>query len=558
MYSYVMNPKIRSITFLTLVLLISLLVRVYQLGLVPNGLTVDEADMGYSAYSILTTGKDIYGRSYPLFFQSLDDYKAGFGIYAALPSVGLFGLNDSSIRLVPAILGSLIPVLIFFLVKHLYPKSRYLAFLSAILTCFAPWNIAISRANLPYIELIFFYLLFLITFFYSLNKHKFRPLSFMILGFTLYVYYAAVVYLPLILVIIFLIYRKDLFSSFKVTAISILLLTVVSGPAILHYFNSTSRTRLNAISVLTPDVTLPLSIAEIEDDQKSGYPLASIIHNRRYVYANAMLNNYFDYFNLDYLFVNSHNIRYFYVNYVGLFYLIELPFFFFGLWGILKKRDKSDLLILSLLIISPIPAIITLGSPFVHRGILLLLAIQLISSIGVVSFFELVKVKKSRYRLHFMGMFGVIYALNVFFFLHQYFIHSPSEFTSENDNGAWFSTVRDVIPKVNELKNHYDKVVFTWAQPKLVPGVYYLFYNKVDPKILQKKAALWTNEPPSYRQIYNEIENVEFRPIYWDTDKQLKNTLFVGYPKEFPQDFKVIDKTYLPNGGTHFIFVETE
>lgn len=551
-----MTSKIKSIIFLASVFLISLLVRVYQLGIVPNGLTVDEADMGYSAYSILATGKDVYGRSYPLFFQSLDDYKAGFAIYVALPAIRFLGLNNFSIRLAPAILGSLTPALIYILIVLVYPKRRVLAYTCAILTCFAPWNIAISRANLPYVEFIFFYLLFLITFFYSLNKQKFRPLSFMILGFTLYVYYAAVVYLPLILVIIFLIYRKDLFSNVKVTAISILLLTVVSGPAILHYFNSTSRTRLNAISVLTPDVTLPLSIAETEDDQKRNYPLAPLIHNRRFVYVNAMLDNYFDYFNIDYLFVNSHNIRYFYVNYVGLFYLIESPFFFFGLWRILKRRDKSGLLILSLLIIGPVPAIITLGSPFVHRGILLLVAIQLISSIGVVSFFELVKVKKSRYGLHLMGMFGVIYALNVFFFLHQYFIHSPREFTSENDNGAWFSTVRDVIPKVNELKNQYDKVIFTWAQPKLVPGIYYLFYNQVDPKILQKKAALWTNEPPSYRQIYNEIENVEFRPIYWDTDKQLKNTLFVGYPEEFPQDFKVIDKTFLPNGEEHFWIVE--
>ena len=151
-----------------------------------------------------------------------------------------------------------------------------------------------------------------------------------------------------------------------------------------------------------------------------------------------------------------------------------------------------------------------------------------------------------------------LYFFSVNLFLHQYLIHSPNEFTSENDNGAWFSTVRDAIPKINEKKTKYDKVVFTWSQGKLVPPIYYLFYNQIDPRIIQKKASAWTNEPPSYRQIYNQIGNIDFRPINWDKDKDLKNTLFIGYPKEFFGDFNIIDKTYLPNGNEHFLLVGTD
>jgi hypothetical protein len=65
----------KALIILSFVLFVSTALRVYNLGEVPNGLTVDEADMDYNAYSILKTGKDVYGRKLPLFFQSLDDYK---------------------------------------------------------------------------------------------------------------------------------------------------------------------------------------------------------------------------------------------------------------------------------------------------------------------------------------------------------------------------------------------------------------------------------------------------------------------------------------------------
>ncbi len=551
------NFKRKELFFLIAIFFLSLSIRLIKLGNVPNGLTVDEADMGYNAYSILKTGADVYGHKLPLFFQSLDDYKAAFNIYAPLPAIALFGLNEFSVRLIPAILGAFTPLLVFLLLKLLYPKSRYLPSVAAVVMAFASWNIAISRANLPYIELIFFYLLFIYSFQLGVIKNsKFLLIAAGILGITLYVYYAAIIYLPFILLTITLIYRDFLKKNLKIVFVGLSLLVILSMPAFLHYTSKESKTRLNAISVLTADITLPTSIAELEQDKREGQALSQLIHNRRIVYASAILDNYFDYFNLDYLFVTAKNIRYFYVNNTGLFYLLELPFVLYGLYILVKRREKSDLLILALLVLGPIPAAITLGSPFPHRALLTILSLQLISAIGVVTFIDNLKKKKFKYAKQLFAILIVVYAGSIYFFLHQYFVHSPKEFTSESDNGAWYSTVREAISLVNKYKETYDKVIFTWSTPKLVPGVYFMLYNKVDPKILQDKAALWTNEPPSYRQIYNQIDNIEFRPINWEQDQNLKNTLFVGYPDEFPDGVKIIDKTYLPNGKEHFLFVE--
>src|SRR5579872_4171387 len=116
--------KTKTAVFIFVILVASLFLRLRYLGQIPNGLTVDEADMAYNAYSVLKTGKDVYNRPYPLFFQSLDDYKPAIPIYLTIPAIYLFGLNDFSARLAPAILGALTPILAFFLLKLIYKNSN--------------------------------------------------------------------------------------------------------------------------------------------------------------------------------------------------------------------------------------------------------------------------------------------------------------------------------------------------------------------------------------------------------------------------------------------------
>lgn len=550
-------PKKFTLIFLIAITLTALVLRIYKLGLVPNGLATDEADLGYNAYSIIKTGADVYGRKFPIFFQSLDDYKPGLVFYTTIPAIAIFGLNDFSVRLAPAIFGSLLPLIIFLLMRKIYPKSQTAAYFAAIFFAFDPALVGLSRVMIWYIEALFLYALSLLLFFASLEKHRtLLPLAAAVLALTVYVNYAAIIYLVPIVALVGILWAKQLIKFPKISLLSLVILFLIIFPAIIQYINPLTRTRLDSISVLTPDITLPLSISELEQDKQEGFPLAGLVHNRRLVFTSEVLNNYSDYFNLDYLFINAKNTRYLYVNYVGLFYLVELPFFLYGLYSLITRRQKIDILLLGLLIIAPIPAMITLGSPFPHRAILLILAIPLVTATGIYTFLQQLSRFKSRKQV--LTILVVAFCANIFFFLHQYFAHTPKEFTSEFDNGAWFSTVRDAIPKVNALQDKYDKIIFTWSTAKLVPPVYFLFYSRVDPKIIQAKAAGWTNDPPSYRQILSQIDNIEFRPIDWYKDKNLKNTLLVGYPLEFPKNVQVIDKTSLPNGDLHFVFVETQ
>lgn len=545
-----------------LICLISLTIRFYQIGQVPNGISPDEADIGYNAYSILKTGKSIYGETLPLFFRSFDGYVGGFAVYSLVPTIAIYGLSDFSIRLMPAIFGLLATIAVYLLMKFLYPKDKYIAYISGFAFALSPWAVEISRAAFGHIDTVLFYILFLLFLILAISKQrKFLLVSALILGLTPYIYSAAIIYLPLMLIIVAIVYKKELIKNLLITVFSIAILLLVSFPAFKFYFSTNARSRFTSISVLTPDVALPISISEMNYDLDNSLPLSNIAHNRRLVYLDDLASNYLKYLNLDYLFVNAKDVRYFYINNVGLFYLIELPFFLSGLYWMIKRRANSDLLILGILIIGPIPAIITLGTAYPHRALLMLLAIQLISAVGISKDFELFFKLKGRNKLPHLAILGLVlfYALNVIFYLHQYFVHTPQEFTSETDNGAWFSTVRDAIPFVNQNGGSYKKIVFTWAQPKLVPASYFLFYNKIDPERMQASISTHAKTSASYQTIYSKLDNIEFRPINWQEDKNLDDTLLIGYLGDFPPGISsVVGKTYEPNGNAHFLFVSTQ
>lgn len=546
----------KNILAIALIFLAGIIVRFYLLGAVPNGLTTDEADIGYNAYSIIKTGKDVYGRPYPLYFQSFNDYKAGLPNYSQIPFVYLFGPTDISVRLLPAILGSFIPLLIFWLTRLMYPRYRPLPFAAMTLSALAPWQIAISRIEPGFTFSLFLYLLVFINFYLAINKNiRYLIVAALFMAISFYAYYASIIYAPLIAIFLFFIYRAVLTKNIKTVLLAILVFLTVSSAALINFSSSQGRTRLNSINIFTADVTLPTSIQEIQYDTAAKNPLAALMHNRRIVYVNAFLDNYFDFYNLDYLFVNSARVRYFYTNYTGLFYLLELVFVLFGLGVMISRRLKSDLFLLGLMLIGPIPGAIVQGAAYPHRALLFLFALQIISAIGLTAFYQHFKHKLVGKMA--IGVVFALYLLSVAFFLHQYFIHSRYEFSNENNNGAWLSSeVKKAIPLVMKHQNNYDKVVFSWYIPKLAPAVYFMFYEAVDPTQFQLKAAKWTNEPPSFRQIYDRVGKIEFRPIYWERDKYLKNTLLVGYPNEFPRNVQnVVERTFKDNGQTHFMFV---
>ena len=126
------------------IFLIASLTRLLYLEQFPNGFTGDEAQQGYSAYSILKTGKDEWGQVLPIFPRGFGDYKPPLYTYLTIPSVAVFGLNIFAVRLPSALIGILTVGFIYLLTKELF-KNKTIAVWAAFLLAINPWHIQLSR-----------------------------------------------------------------------------------------------------------------------------------------------------------------------------------------------------------------------------------------------------------------------------------------------------------------------------------------------------------------------------------------------------------------------------
>lgn len=215
----------KKIIMLLLIILLGAFLRFYNLGIIPAGVFVDEASHGYNAYSLLLTGKDEWGKSFPVFLRGSGDYPSPLYTYLSIIPILLMDLSVFSTRLVSALSGTLL-ILLTFLIVNRFRNNSNLAFISALLVAISPWSILFSRAaieaNLALtIVALSFYLLLI-----SLDKPYFFILGAIVMGLSTYAYHAERVVSILYLVFFLLIYKK---RSIRVKA------WVLSG--IIFFFN---------------------------------------------------------------------------------------------------------------------------------------------------------------------------------------------------------------------------------------------------------------------------------------------------------------------------------
>ncbi len=145
MRSTLLQTQYRSLIVLGVVLLIAGLVRVWDLSNNPPGFFCDEASVGYEAYSLITTGKDSFGRPFPLFFQSVGDYKGPFEIYLTVPFVAILGLTEFAVRMSSVFWSLAFITTLFFIGRYI--KDNTLGLGMAFVVAISPWSIHLSRTG---------------------------------------------------------------------------------------------------------------------------------------------------------------------------------------------------------------------------------------------------------------------------------------------------------------------------------------------------------------------------------------------------------------------------
>ncbi len=137
---------------LVAIIVVSTVVRLWQLGAVPHGLAWDEAAIGYNGYAVITTRRDEWLTRLPVSFRSFGDYKAPLAIYITGVFVTLLGLAPWVVRLPFALAGVAGVMGMAGLGYHLAgtfsinrTPRKIVSLLLAALLCFSPWHLHFSR-----------------------------------------------------------------------------------------------------------------------------------------------------------------------------------------------------------------------------------------------------------------------------------------------------------------------------------------------------------------------------------------------------------------------------
>jgi 4-amino-4-deoxy-L-arabinose transferase-like glycosyltransferase len=105
------------IFFLCFIILFGLFLRVYKIDSIPPHPSLDEATIGYNAYSILHTGKDEFGNRWPILLRAYDDYRPALYVYLVIPFVWMLDLTVAAVRM-PSVILSTVSLLFFYIASR--------------------------------------------------------------------------------------------------------------------------------------------------------------------------------------------------------------------------------------------------------------------------------------------------------------------------------------------------------------------------------------------------------------------------------------------------------
>lgn len=386
-----MKKFIKPVYVLIVILIFASFLRFYKLTNDPPSLFGDELDLGYQAYSILKTGRDYQGNFMPINFHSIAEWRTPLYLYSAVPTVALFGITPLGVRLPAAIFGILDVLAIYLLTKEFLSfgqpqtNKHWRSVIAALLMAISPWSLQYSRAGFEVTEMLFFLMFGIALFFKSLSKPKFLWLSVASLVITPWIYSTAKLFTPMLFVVLFIIFKKEIFlikSKYIVSgAVSGLILGL---PLIYGIFFGGGSQRFNYISVFA-DPTTEANIGFARETEgrirgETGAGLSpkltdKIIYNKFTYWGEAIIKNYLSAFSTDFLFIKGDpNPRQSLGR--GELLRIEIIGLILGMIFFFAQKDRSfkiKLLLGSWLVLAPWPSALTVdGGNHATRLILML------------------------------------------------------------------------------------------------------------------------------------------------------------------------------------------
>lgn len=484
-----------------LILVVAIFTRFYKLGSFPDGLTWDEAAIGYNSYGLITNHRDEWLHRTPIVFQSFGDFKSPLLIYLDMIPVALLGLNPFAVRLPVAVAGVGLVLVSFFLALEIFKEKRVALGVMSLLTL-SPWAIHYSRMAFESMLATFLVSTGVLFFLYWVRKRKFLPLALSLLSFAfaLYAYHSAKIVVPILAIFFLYEFRKVIWEQKKQVFMGIALTILVLLPLIYASIFGSANARAASTTVLAQKGAL----THFATNYISHLSPAFLLRGKDITYRHSTMQ-------------------------IGVLYPVELLFFVLGIGVIvLSKKYRKFWWIPFFFFVGLIPASLGLDVPHSNRALLALPWAQLTAGITVLYIFE--SIKRERTLQVLAIAIAMLTAVGVVHYKKAY-VSVYASSTALHDVGYGY---REVMSYVRPEEGNVDRVYFTNTYGQAY--IYILFFKELTPMEYQ----------------HGGLANYTISEKPYNDAMGKKNVLIVGTAADIPDSANIVKEITYPDGKIAF------
>lgn len=525
----------------TAILLIGFILRFYQLGKVPFGLYQDETAIGYNAYSILQTGRDEYGKKFPLYFKSFGDWKLPVYIYTATVPIKFLGLNEFSVRLPSAVFGFLTIPVFYFLILEL-TKKRNLSLISTFLLAINPWHLFYSRATFEVSIALFLFLLGTLLLIYAFRKGRFGLFILGTICFLIAFYSYNLTRLLAPLLYLFVLYfNKENFKNIGRAELlgSSLICLVLLIPFISTFLRGGGISSASGTLIFSSAVNQSV-IVEFKTFLIS-FPgfISSTVFNSNILTAFEYIKHVVSYLSVPFYFISGDPHGNHGIGNVGEYYLFELPLVLAGLYLVLKYKVPGARFILGWAIIVVLVASLTREAPQATRSFFLIPTITFLSGLGVLFLYEkTIKLKNINLGYLILIVFSGFAVFNLIYYLTSYYKRFPVVYAQ-----SWRKPEEYLSLFLRDEGNKYNKIIFDKEADFNYASL--LFYQAYPPKDFQQSVIRENDDSEGFSDV-RSFGKYEFRDIDWGKDLQSPGNLIITSSRNKPAESMSYRVFYYP------------
>ena len=542
------KSKITLIT-LFLVMLLSLFLNIYKKDTVPLCFNADEAAFGYNAYSILKTGKDEYGSAFPLRLKSFGDFKMPLYSYLSTPFIALFGLNETSTRMLNTVLAFLLPLAVFLLARELFASNRA-ALIASFLSAISLGLGSIGRqAHEGY--LVVFLLVLTTYFFLRLLRTDVlidKIMFFVFLTVSMFSYQSGRVFAVFFFLaaLIYFLSSREIASDSTI----IRLKRKVSLPFLFVFF---------LIVVLAGSVDImykPTRVSNLLFFNNEGFTMAiqelrieggaRLLYNKATEGIRYLINEHLSYFSPQFLVTKGDENPRFGLPGMTPITVIEYLFFFIGIYYLFKLKYSHRYFILFLALVSALPASLSWAHYSLTRSLFLLIPIILIASFGIDKAYELIPKHK---KLLFLAVLIPTLIIFSFYSWDFYLNHYTKRSITVK---SWQCGYKELAAFVKENYDKYDRFYITKENGQ--PYIFLLFYLQYSPDKYQKIASL--SKPDDYG--FGQVEKFDKFVFSVTSGKSAASYAVIGFSHDMESFDQSKIKKIAVNGVEIFQIYENQ